>query len=191
MSTVWRWEPDRRYNFFFSPPAHLCRHILQGQLFRSGLPWRTPSLRKWDPTNNPKTKSRKSNPAHLSIIAHAGANFSCHLWHAWGYGGPILLNLGSSRGPLRDRGWSLEKIDKRLVGPVCVLRTLNKCLWRESPTVGQTSSRVHIFITDMYAYPCLWLLVKQQSTLHEQPNKILIRVTDKVYLHNKFISFQF
>ena len=23
---LWRWEPDRRYNFF-SPPAHLCRHI--------------------------------------------------------------------------------------------------------------------------------------------------------------------
>ena len=24
----WRWEPDRRYNnFFFSPLAHLCRHI--------------------------------------------------------------------------------------------------------------------------------------------------------------------
>ena len=22
---LWRWEPDRRYNFFFSPPAHLCR----------------------------------------------------------------------------------------------------------------------------------------------------------------------
>ena len=21
---VWRWEPDRRSNFFFSPPAHLC-----------------------------------------------------------------------------------------------------------------------------------------------------------------------
>ena len=24
---LWRWEPDRRYNFFFNPPAHLCRHI--------------------------------------------------------------------------------------------------------------------------------------------------------------------
>ena len=24
---LWRWEPDRRYNFFFSPSAHLCRHI--------------------------------------------------------------------------------------------------------------------------------------------------------------------
>ena len=24
---LWRWESDRRYNFFFSPPAHLCRHI--------------------------------------------------------------------------------------------------------------------------------------------------------------------
>ena len=24
---LWRWEPDRRYNFFFGPPAHLCRHI--------------------------------------------------------------------------------------------------------------------------------------------------------------------
>ena len=24
---LWRWEPDRRYNFFFSPPAHLYRHI--------------------------------------------------------------------------------------------------------------------------------------------------------------------
>ena len=23
---LWRWEPDRRYNFF-SPPAHRCRHI--------------------------------------------------------------------------------------------------------------------------------------------------------------------
>ena len=23
---LWRWEPDRRYNFF-SPPAHMCRHI--------------------------------------------------------------------------------------------------------------------------------------------------------------------
>ena len=23
---LWRWEPDRRSNFF-SPPAHLCRHI--------------------------------------------------------------------------------------------------------------------------------------------------------------------
>ena len=32
---------------------------------------------------------------------------------------------------------------------MCVLRTLNKCLLRESPTVGQTSSRVHIYITDM------------------------------------------
>ena len=21
---LWRWEPDRRSNFFFSPPAHLC-----------------------------------------------------------------------------------------------------------------------------------------------------------------------
>ena len=21
---LWRWEPDRRYNFFFSPPGHLC-----------------------------------------------------------------------------------------------------------------------------------------------------------------------
>ena len=21
---LWHWEPDRRYNFFFSPPAHLC-----------------------------------------------------------------------------------------------------------------------------------------------------------------------
>ena len=21
---LWRWEPDRRYNFFFSPPEHLC-----------------------------------------------------------------------------------------------------------------------------------------------------------------------
>ena len=21
---IWRWEPDRRSNFFFSPPAHLC-----------------------------------------------------------------------------------------------------------------------------------------------------------------------
>ena len=26
---LWRWEPDRRYNFFFSPPAHLCRHIYE------------------------------------------------------------------------------------------------------------------------------------------------------------------
>ena len=24
---LWRWEPDRRYNFFFSPPADLSRHI--------------------------------------------------------------------------------------------------------------------------------------------------------------------
>ena len=24
---VWRWEPDRRYNFFFGPPAQLCRHV--------------------------------------------------------------------------------------------------------------------------------------------------------------------
>ena len=24
---LWRWEPDHRSNFFFSPPAHLCRHI--------------------------------------------------------------------------------------------------------------------------------------------------------------------
>ena len=24
---LWRWEPDRRYNFFFSPPAHRCHHI--------------------------------------------------------------------------------------------------------------------------------------------------------------------
>ena len=24
---LWRWEPDRRYSFFFKPPAHLCRHI--------------------------------------------------------------------------------------------------------------------------------------------------------------------
>ena len=24
---LWRWEHDRRYNFFFNPPAHLCRHI--------------------------------------------------------------------------------------------------------------------------------------------------------------------
>ena len=24
---LWHWEPDRRYNFFFSPPAHLCHHI--------------------------------------------------------------------------------------------------------------------------------------------------------------------
>ena len=23
---LWRWEPDRRYDFF-NPPAHLCRHI--------------------------------------------------------------------------------------------------------------------------------------------------------------------
>ena len=65
---------------------------LQGQLFRSGLPWRTPSLRKWDSTNNQKTKPRPSNPLLIDIIAHAGVNFSCHLWHAWGYGGPILLN---------------------------------------------------------------------------------------------------
>ena len=21
---LWRWEPDRRSNFFFGPPAHLC-----------------------------------------------------------------------------------------------------------------------------------------------------------------------
>ena len=21
---MWAWEPDRRSNFFFSPPAHLC-----------------------------------------------------------------------------------------------------------------------------------------------------------------------
>ena len=21
---LWRWEPDRRSNFFFSPPAHIC-----------------------------------------------------------------------------------------------------------------------------------------------------------------------
>ena len=42
--------------------------------FRSGLPWRTPSLRKWDSTNNSKTKSRPSNPP-LNIIAHAGVNF--------------------------------------------------------------------------------------------------------------------
>ena len=25
--SLWRWEPDCRYNFFFSPPAHLCRCI--------------------------------------------------------------------------------------------------------------------------------------------------------------------
>ena len=24
---LWRWERDRRYNFFFGPPTHLCRHI--------------------------------------------------------------------------------------------------------------------------------------------------------------------
>ena len=24
---LWCWEPDRRYSFFFYPPAHLCRHI--------------------------------------------------------------------------------------------------------------------------------------------------------------------
>ena len=24
---LWRWEPECRYNFFFSPPVHLCRHI--------------------------------------------------------------------------------------------------------------------------------------------------------------------
>ena len=24
---LWRWEADRRYNFFFSPPARLCSHI--------------------------------------------------------------------------------------------------------------------------------------------------------------------
>ena len=24
---LWRCEPDSRFNFFFSPPAHLCRHI--------------------------------------------------------------------------------------------------------------------------------------------------------------------
>ena len=21
---LWRWEPDRRFNFFFNPPVHLC-----------------------------------------------------------------------------------------------------------------------------------------------------------------------
>ena len=24
---LWHWEPDRRYNFFFSSPTHLCHHI--------------------------------------------------------------------------------------------------------------------------------------------------------------------
>ena len=24
---IWRWEPDRRFNIFFSPPVHLCRWL--------------------------------------------------------------------------------------------------------------------------------------------------------------------
>ena len=30
---LWRWEPDRRSNFF-SPPAHLCRHIYNWNIVR-------------------------------------------------------------------------------------------------------------------------------------------------------------
>ena len=117
---LWRWEPDRSYNF--SPPAHLCRYITAGSAFsvRAATLPVTPSFRKWDSTNNPKTKPSPSNPL-LNIIAHAGVNFSCHLWHTWGYGGPILLNLGSSRGPLRDRGGLLKGSIKGWLGPcVCL-----------------------------------------------------------------------
>ena len=55
-----------------------------------------------------------------------------------------------------------------------VLRTLNKCLWRESSTV-------YILVGD--------LLVKQQSNYtNVQSNKILIQVIDKVYkMYIKFI----
>ena len=34
---LWRWEPDRRYNFFFSPPAHLCRHICNWNIVACGV----------------------------------------------------------------------------------------------------------------------------------------------------------
>ena len=29
---LWRWEPDRRFNFFFSPPAHLCAVICMTEI---------------------------------------------------------------------------------------------------------------------------------------------------------------
>ena len=34
---LWHWEPDRRYNFFFSPPAHLCHHIYDWNIVASDV----------------------------------------------------------------------------------------------------------------------------------------------------------
>ena len=53
---IWRWEPDRRYNFF-SPPAHLCPDIYD---------W---NIVEYDVNNN-KLK-RSSTCQHLLKLLHA------------------------------------------------------------------------------------------------------------------------
>ena len=101
---LWRWEPDRRSNFFFSPPAHLCavacmteislivtlnnqfnQPIQTGRIMvwwcPSGSPSVRPTLRpSVRPTLRPSVRPTLRPSVRVSVRPFS-ALFSYMLWH--------------------------------------------------------------------------------------------------------------
>ena len=44
---LWRWESDHRYNFFFSPPPHLCHHIYDWKTVACDVNHQSTKLISW------------------------------------------------------------------------------------------------------------------------------------------------
>ena len=74
--TSMAWKPDRRFNFLFSPPAHLCRHIYNWNIFA------------WDvkqPISPHLTKATQVTGPHLSIHVLSIAYFTIVLRKRWSH----------------------------------------------------------------------------------------------------------
>ena len=75
---LWRWEPDRRNNFF-GPPAHLCRHMwLKYRCISVTVRWR-PKSEIW--ASVPLFCNDKSKPNCASQLLPR--SFAAKIWGQW------------------------------------------------------------------------------------------------------------
>ena len=96
------WEPDRRSNFFFSPPAHLCAVTYMTEISLIVT------------LNNQFTLPSEDSP-----------HFSRYLSRAWGYGEPILgLNPKGHHGGLR---WGELVFNVPIIGISVIYMTAHRC----------------------------------------------------------------
>ena len=157
---LWRWEPDRRYIFFFNPPAHLCRYIYRqkgGDLTLSydKSPYTHGNVKRAVTTQTTSQKSSIKQRLRTDLGRSVGVTTATQLvWLTWFTGPTFPLPATACRKRRLNGAMCRNHRMKRVVPCRCRTGTLQnpaRCLWRWEP------DRRYIFFFNPPAHLCRYI----------------------------------